>query len=177
MLKRLSHAQYATGWVLCQVGRALFEMVDFAQAASAFEWARQVDRARLEVRTALQTLLYPGHERRAVHHGQAAWCMLSCLGCPGSFCLRVGSSGGQGQAGGEIFIPDTACPLGASSAQCKQCTVPGPCNRFARYAQSKLSALPAEASGGPGHGAVQHRAVAHKAQSLDLSHLHVPGPS
>ena len=42
--------QYATGWVLCQVGRALFEMVDFPQAAKAFEWARQVDQYRLEVR-------------------------------------------------------------------------------------------------------------------------------
>ena len=49
MLKRLSHVQYATGWVLCHIGRALFEMVDFTQAAAAFEWARQVDRSRLEV--------------------------------------------------------------------------------------------------------------------------------
>ena len=49
VLKRLSHVQYATGWVLCHIGRALFEMVDFTQAAAAFEWARQVDRSRLEV--------------------------------------------------------------------------------------------------------------------------------
>ena len=47
--KRLSHAQYATGWVLCCIGRALFEMVDYAQAAVAFEWAHQVDPHRLEV--------------------------------------------------------------------------------------------------------------------------------
>lgn len=48
--KRLSHAQYATGWVLCCIGRAFFEMVDYAQAAVAFEWAQQVDPHRLEVR-------------------------------------------------------------------------------------------------------------------------------
>ena len=59
MFKQLSHAQYATGWVLCQVGRALFEMVDFTQAAKAFEWARQVDQYRLEVR--------------------APWCCCTCL--------------------------------------------------------------------------------------------------
>lgn len=51
VFKQLSHVQYATGWVLCQVGRALFEMVDFPQAAKAFEWARQVDQYRLEVRS------------------------------------------------------------------------------------------------------------------------------
>lgn len=47
--KRLSHAQYATGWVLCAVGRAFFECVDYTQAAIAFEWARKVDPHRLEV--------------------------------------------------------------------------------------------------------------------------------
>ena len=47
--KRLSHAQYATGWVLCCIGRACFEMVNYAQAAVNYEWARQVDPHRLEV--------------------------------------------------------------------------------------------------------------------------------
>ena len=47
--KRLSHAQYATGWVLCCIGRAFFEMVDYSQAAVAFEWAQQADPFRLEV--------------------------------------------------------------------------------------------------------------------------------
>lgn len=46
---RLSHAHYGTGWVLTQVGRACFEIVDYNQAARAFSWARQADPTRLEV--------------------------------------------------------------------------------------------------------------------------------
>jgi hypothetical protein len=46
---RLPAEQYATGWVLCCVGRAHYEMVDYPQAARAFEWARQADPTRLEV--------------------------------------------------------------------------------------------------------------------------------
>lgn len=47
---RLPVNQYATGWVLCCVGRAHCEMVDYPQAARTFEWARQADPTRLEVR-------------------------------------------------------------------------------------------------------------------------------
>lgn len=46
---RLSHAHYGTGWVLTQVGKACFEIVDYNQAARAFSWARQADPTRLEV--------------------------------------------------------------------------------------------------------------------------------
>ena len=46
---RLPVNQYATGWVLCCVGRAYCEMVDYRQAAHIFEWARQADPTRLEV--------------------------------------------------------------------------------------------------------------------------------
>ena len=46
---RLSVHQYATGWVLCQIGRACYEMVDYPAAAKAFEWARQSDAHRIEV--------------------------------------------------------------------------------------------------------------------------------
>lgn len=46
---QLPAAQYSTGWVLCCIGRAYYEMVDYPQAARVFEWARQVDPTRLEV--------------------------------------------------------------------------------------------------------------------------------
>lgn len=42
MFSRLSPHHYQTGWVLCCVGRAFFEMVDYPEAAKAFNWARQV---------------------------------------------------------------------------------------------------------------------------------------
>lgn len=47
---RLPTNQYSTGWVLCQVGRAHFEMVDYPAAARAFEWAREVDPHQIQVR-------------------------------------------------------------------------------------------------------------------------------
>lgn len=46
---KLSPAQFNTGWVLCQLGRAYYEMVDYPAAANVFEFARQADRHRLEV--------------------------------------------------------------------------------------------------------------------------------
>jgi len=42
--------------VLCQLGRAYYEMVDYPAAANVFEFARQADRHRLEVRFASSTL-------------------------------------------------------------------------------------------------------------------------
>ena len=47
---RLPPNQYATGWVLACIGRAYFEMVDYHQAAQAFQWAKTADPSRLEVR-------------------------------------------------------------------------------------------------------------------------------
>lgn len=46
---RLPPMQYATGWVLSCIGRAYFEMVDYHQAAQAFQYARKADPSRLEV--------------------------------------------------------------------------------------------------------------------------------
>ena len=50
-LRSLPASQFATGWVLCCVGRAYFEKVDYAEAARHFEWARHVDPTRLEARS------------------------------------------------------------------------------------------------------------------------------
>ena len=68
---RLPAAQYSTGWVLCCIGRAYYEMVDYPQAARVFEWARQVDPTRLQVRPLLNPvdkLAAAGLQRSAVHH-------------------------------------------------------------------------------------------------------------
>lgn len=46
---QLEPEQYSTGWVLCCVGRAYYEMVDYQQAARVFEWARMADPTRLQV--------------------------------------------------------------------------------------------------------------------------------
>ena len=46
---------YDTGWVLCTVGRAHTELVDYTQAARVFEWAHTRDPTRLEVRLFTRT--------------------------------------------------------------------------------------------------------------------------
>lgn len=46
---RLDNSQYQTAWVMCQIGRACYEEVDFHQAAFAFQRAQQLDPCRLEV--------------------------------------------------------------------------------------------------------------------------------
>lgn len=46
---QLPDAQYSTGWVLCCIGRAYYENVDYLKAAEVFKWARQYDPARLQV--------------------------------------------------------------------------------------------------------------------------------
>ncbi|BDA50167.1 Cell division cycle protein 27 homolog [Coccomyxa sp. Obi] len=61
---QLPAAQYSTGWVLCCVGRAYYEMVDYPQAARVFEWARQVDPTRLEGMEVYSTVLW--HLKREV---------------------------------------------------------------------------------------------------------------
>eukprot|EP00250_Pteridium_aquilinum_P028141 c36647_g1_i1 orf=92-2434(+) len=55
---KLSQQQYATGWVLCQVGKAYFEMVNYPEAERAFSWARRVSPYRLEGMDAYSTVLY-----------------------------------------------------------------------------------------------------------------------
>ncbi|XP_020526332.1 cell division cycle protein 27 homolog B isoform X2 [Amborella trichopoda] len=55
---KLSQSQYATGWVLCQVGKAFFEMVDYLEADRAFSWARRVSPYTLEGMDIYSTVLY-----------------------------------------------------------------------------------------------------------------------
>ncbi|EIE23188.1 TPR-like protein [Coccomyxa subellipsoidea C-169] len=61
---RLPAAQYSTSWVLCCIGRAYYEMVDYPQAARVFEWARQVDPTRLQGMEVYSTVLW--HLKREV---------------------------------------------------------------------------------------------------------------
>ncbi|EFN54950.1 hypothetical protein CHLNCDRAFT_24117 [Chlorella variabilis] len=69
-LSRLPPHQYQTGWVLCCVGRAFFEMVDYPEAAKAFSWARQVDPYRLRGLEVYSTVLW--HCKREVELAQLA---------------------------------------------------------------------------------------------------------
>ena len=64
---RLQTNQYSTGWVLCQVGRAHFEMVDYPAAARAFEWAREVDPHQIQVRLQREGGFWGGSAARSAH--------------------------------------------------------------------------------------------------------------
>jgi anaphase-promoting complex subunit 3 len=84
---RLPPRHFQTGWVLTQVGRAYFEMVDYQSAARAFQSSRQVDPFRLRGLEVYSTVLW--HMKREVElsylaqeavaldrHSPAAWCVM-----------------------------------------------------------------------------------------------------
>ncbi|XP_042496293.1 cell division cycle protein 27 homolog B-like isoform X2 [Macadamia integrifolia] len=54
----LSHKQYNTGWVLSQVGKAYFELVDYLEADQAFTLARRASPYSLEGMDIYSTVLY-----------------------------------------------------------------------------------------------------------------------
>jgi anaphase-promoting complex subunit 3 len=88
---RLPPAQYNTGWVLCQVGRAHAEAVDYASAERAFLAARQVCPHQLEGMEHFSTVLWHLKRDAALAHlaheavaldrlSPAAWCVMgNCL--------------------------------------------------------------------------------------------------
>ena len=88
---RLPPEQFATGWVLCQVGKAYFELVNYPEAARHFEWARRIDRTRLEGMEIFSTVLwhmkketelaYLAHEALAIDRlCPQTWCVLgNCM--------------------------------------------------------------------------------------------------
>ncbi|XP_064990774.1 cell division cycle protein 27 homolog B-like isoform X2 [Musa acuminata AAA Group] len=55
---KLSQKQFNTGWVLSQVGRAHFELVDYFEADHFFELARRVSPCTLEGMDTYSTVLY-----------------------------------------------------------------------------------------------------------------------
>ncbi|KAJ4953531.1 hypothetical protein NE237_030363 [Protea cynaroides] len=55
---KLSHKQYNTGWVLSQVGKAYFELVDYLEADQAFTLARRASPYSLEGMDVYSTVLY-----------------------------------------------------------------------------------------------------------------------
>ncbi|XP_077215925.1 cell division cycle protein 27 homolog B-like isoform X2 [Tasmannia lanceolata] len=55
---KLSHQQYNTGWVLSQVGKAYFELVDYFEADRAFSLARRASPYSLEGMDIYSTVLY-----------------------------------------------------------------------------------------------------------------------
>jgi anaphase-promoting complex subunit 3 len=88
---RLPPAQYNTGWVLCQVGRAHAEAVDYASAERAFAAARRACPHQLEGMEHYSTVLWHLKRDAALAHlaheavaldrlSPAAWCVLgNCL--------------------------------------------------------------------------------------------------
>ncbi|KAF7851880.1 hypothetical protein BT93_L2025 [Corymbia citriodora subsp. variegata] len=55
---RLPHRHYNTGWVLSQVGKAYFELVDYMEADQAFNLARRASPYSLEGMDIYSTVLY-----------------------------------------------------------------------------------------------------------------------
>ncbi|XP_028778049.1 cell division cycle protein 27 homolog B isoform X2 [Neltuma alba] len=55
---KLPHKHYNTGWVLSQVGKAYFELVDYLEADQAFRHARQITPYSLEGMDIYSTVLY-----------------------------------------------------------------------------------------------------------------------
>lgn len=87
---RLPERQYSTGWVLCQVGRAHFESVDYHQAQRVFEKARRAEPHRLEDMGIFSTVLWQlGNEVQLSHLANDAvemdrlapetWCIVGNL--------------------------------------------------------------------------------------------------
>ena len=88
---RLPPEQFGTGWVLCQVGKAHFELSDYAEAARHFDWARRADPTRLEGMEVYSTVLWHlkreaelaflAHEALALDRlAPETWCILgNCL--------------------------------------------------------------------------------------------------
>ncbi|XP_039053686.1 cell division cycle protein 27 homolog B-like [Hibiscus syriacus] len=56
--QKLSSKQYNTGWVLSQVGKAYFELVDYLNADYAFSLARQISPHSVEEMDVYSTVLY-----------------------------------------------------------------------------------------------------------------------
>ncbi|KAK5843002.1 hypothetical protein PVK06_005429 [Gossypium arboreum] len=56
--QKLSSKQYNTGWILSQVGKAYFELVDYLNADYAFSLARQISPYNLEEMDVYSTVLY-----------------------------------------------------------------------------------------------------------------------
>ncbi|XP_043704643.1 cell division cycle protein 27 homolog B isoform X6 [Telopea speciosissima] len=69
---KLSHKQYNTGWVLSQVGKAYFELVDYLEADQAFTLARRAAPYILEGMDLYSTVLYEKFEF-AEHHFRKAF--------------------------------------------------------------------------------------------------------
>ncbi|XP_061993975.1 cell division cycle protein 27 homolog B isoform X1 [Rosa rugosa] len=55
---KLPYKHYNTGWVLCQVGKAYFELLDYFEADRAFSLARQASPYSLEGMDVYSTVLY-----------------------------------------------------------------------------------------------------------------------
>eukprot|EP00877_Chromochloris_zofingiensis_P008854 jgi/Chrzof1/4221/Cz14g03180.t1 len=86
-LQRLPQQQQQTAWVLCCIGRARFEMVDYPGAAAAFELARKCDPYRVEGMEIYSTVLWHLKKEVELAHlaheciqldrlSPSAWCVM-----------------------------------------------------------------------------------------------------
>ncbi|XP_077210505.1 cell division cycle protein 27 homolog B-like [Tasmannia lanceolata] len=89
---KLSHQQYNTGWVLSQVGKSYFELVDYFEADRAFSLARRASPYSLEGMDIYSTVLYHLKEEMKLSYlaqelistdrlSPQAWCAIgNCYG-------------------------------------------------------------------------------------------------
>ncbi|WCJ40847.1 hypothetical protein M5689_021747 [Euphorbia peplus] len=68
VFQKLSHKQYNTGWVLSQVGRTYYELVDYMNAEYAFRLAHQYFPYNLEAMDVYSSVLYHLQEDMKLSH-------------------------------------------------------------------------------------------------------------
>uniref|UniRef100_A0ACD5WXK6 Uncharacterized protein n=1 Tax=Avena sativa TaxID=4498 RepID=A0ACD5WXK6_AVESA len=66
--RKLPEPQFNTGWVLCQVGKAYFELVDYLEAAHFFELAHRLSPCTLEGMDIYSTVLYHLNEEMRISY-------------------------------------------------------------------------------------------------------------
>ncbi|XP_037493552.1 cell division cycle protein 27 homolog B isoform X3 [Jatropha curcas] len=83
--QKLSQKQYNTGWVLSQVGRAYYELVDYMNSDYAFSLAHQVSPYTLEGMDIYSTVLYHLQEDMKLSHLAQELILIDRL-APQSWC-------------------------------------------------------------------------------------------
>ncbi|XP_051199189.1 cell division cycle protein 27 homolog B isoform X6 [Lolium perenne] len=66
--RKLPEPQFNTGWVLCQVGKAYFELVDYLEANHFFELAHRLSPCTLEGMDIYSTVLYHLNEEMRISY-------------------------------------------------------------------------------------------------------------
>lgn len=96
VLQQLSPQHYATSWVLCLVGRAHYEMVEYAQAERAFSWARRVAPYGTHGLAIYSTVLYHMKKKADLSYLAQEALALDRLS-PESWCVMGNCTSAQGE--------------------------------------------------------------------------------